>query len=60
MKAFSLSVLCDGKCCESHLSLSLNRFVQVNPLIIFIKNQMNSVLSKDMYMLLNSGPLLES
>ena len=35
----------DGKCCEIHLSLSLNGFVRTHPLSIVINNQMNSVLS---------------
>ena len=30
---------------ESHLSLSLNRFIQRHPLTIVLNNQMNSVLS---------------
>ena len=35
----------DSKCCESNLSLSLNRFVQTHPLTTAINNQMNSVSS---------------
>ena len=35
----------DCKCCESHLFLSLNRFVQTHLLTTAINNQMNSVLS---------------
>ena len=34
-----------SKCCESHLSLSLNRFVQTHPSATAINIQMNSVLS---------------
>ena len=34
----------DSKCCESHLSLSLYRFVQVHPLTTATNNRMNSVL----------------
>ena len=34
----------DSKCCESHLSLSLNHFVQAHPLTTAINNQINSVL----------------
>ena len=34
----------DGKCFESHVSLSLNRFVQTHPLTTAINNQMNSFL----------------
>ena len=47
MKAFFLHNILhfDSKCCESHLSLSLNRFVQTHPLTTGINNQMNSVLS---------------
>ena len=46
MKAFFLyNVLhFDSKCCESHLSLSLNHFVQTHPLTTAINNQMNGVL----------------
>ena len=35
----------DKKCCERHLSLSLNRFFQTHPLTIVINNQINNVLS---------------
>ena len=35
----------DRKCCESHLSLSLNHFVQTHPLTIVINNQMNIAVS---------------
>ena len=35
----------DSKCCVSHLSLSLNRFVQTYPLTTAINNKMNSVVS---------------
>ena len=35
----------DSKCCKSHLSLSLNRFVQTHPLTTAINNQKNSILS---------------
>ena len=35
----------DSKCCERHLFLSLNRFVQTHPLTTAINNQMNSVSS---------------
>ena len=48
------------------MCLSLNLFVPVHPFAIFINNQLNGVasflcynqLSKDMYMLLDSRPLL--
>ena len=35
----------DSKCCESHLSLPQNRFVQAHPLTTAINNEMNSILS---------------
>ena len=35
----------DSKYCESHLSLSLNRFVQTHPLTTTINKRMNGVLS---------------
>ena len=35
----------ESKCCENHLSLSLNCFVKTHPLTTAINNQMNSVLS---------------
>ena len=44
MKEFSLLHF-ESKCCESHLSLSVIRFVQTHPLTAAINNQMNSVFS---------------